>query len=137
MNTPITNRRKFLALSGATAIVAGLQPQALFAAEDPMSAGPLSLARFQSQVRTRFTFHDESGMHQSNLWLNRVEDLTIEPAVEQFALEFFSWQEAALPDGIYNVTSPTGEMLTLNTELTRENRMGLKFYNVLCGLLQA
>ena len=132
MNIQTTDRRKFLALSGATAVVAGLQPQALFAAD-----GPMSLATFQSQVWSQFQFYDESGAHQSNPWLYQVEDMSVEPAVEQFALGFVSWREVSLPDGIYYVTSSTGETLMLNTELTAEyENYGLKFYRVFCGFLQ-
>ena len=132
MNSETTDRRKFLALSGATAIVAGLQPQTLLAADDPMS-----LATFQSQNWSQFQFYDESGAHQSNMWLYQVEDKTVEAAVEQFSLGFFSVGEAALPDGIYYVTSPTGETLMLNTELKMEDQMyAVKYYRVNCALLQ-
>ena len=130
MNHKKVERRRFLKASGATAILAGVQPGMLFAADAPMS-----LATFQGQINSRFDFFDDAG-HQAQLWLMAVSDLSVEPIVEQFTLSFTSFYQPALPDGVYHVTTPAGEQLVMDTELVGATTTQQNSYTVICALLQ-
>ncbi len=108
----MTKRRDFL-LTGTAGVAAGLLPATLLAGPRDLPAGPagdgtLLSEHFRALVDGTFRFVDPLSGASASARLSAVRDGPRHPRLDQFSLLFQGEPGAAMAEGIYRMTDPTG-----------------------------
>lgn len=107
----MTDRRDFMFSVSSTAAAVGLSTSLPVAALSGTGIADVEHARgrFSEHLNGRFRFSDPQGLRSTDAELVEIVELSMDPQVDQFELVFRAPFGGELGEGIYAMTTPSGD----------------------------